>query len=52
MFAGAIAAILLTGSSNDMISFGGFSFNFPLNFKAWDIHEIFLMDAITYSFLY
>ena len=48
MFAGAIAAILLTGSSNDMISFGGFNFNFPLNFKAWDIHEIFLMDAITY----
>ena len=48
MFAGAIAAILLTGSSNDIISFGGFNFNFPLNFKAWDIHEIFLMDAITY----
>ena len=43
MFAGAIAVILLTGSSNDIISFGGFNFNFPLNFKAWDIHEIFLM---------
>ncbi len=46
--AGGIAAILLNGLDGSGYSFGGLSFMQGLVVKQWAIHEIFLVDAITY----
>ncbi|MEE2954375.1 MAG: MFS transporter [Bacteroidota bacterium] len=48
VLAGAFAALLLTGTKNQMINLIGFNITLPFDIEAWDIHEIFLMDAITY----
>ena len=48
VLAGAFAALLLTGTQNNVLEIAGFSFVLPFDIKAWEIYEIFLMDAITY----
>ena len=48
VFAGAFAAILLTGVSDNNLSIGGINIHIPFNIEAWKIYEIFLMDAFTY----
>ena len=48
VLAGAFAAILLTGTTNNSLEIGGFTFNLPFDIKAWEIYEVFFMDAITY----
>ena len=48
VLAGAFAAILLTGTNNNLLDIGGLTFVLPINIEAWDIYEIFLLDAVTY----
>ncbi len=48
VLAGAFAAILLTGTNNNSLAIGGLTFSLPFNIEAWDIYEIFLLDAATY----
>ena len=48
VLAGAFAALLLTGTTNNILELGGFSFTLPFNIEQWKIYEVFLMDAITY----
>ena len=48
VLAGAFAAILLTGTNNNSLDVGGLTFLLPINIEAWDIYEIFLLDAATY----
>ena len=48
VLAGAFAALLLTGIHNNVLEIAGFSIHVPFNIKAWNIYEVFLMDAITY----
>lgn len=48
MLAGATAAILLEGSNNGILNLLGFEINTGWTFEAWDIHEIFALDAGTY----
>ena len=48
VLAGAFAAILLTGTNNNLLDIGGLIFVLPINIEAWDIYEIFLLDAVTY----
>jgi len=48
ILAGAFAALLLTGTTNNTMNLGGFTITFPFEIKAWRIHEVFLIDAITY----
>ncbi len=53
MLAGAFAAMLLEGTTNGHIIIFGFDINLGFDIDRWSIHEIFLMDGITYfvSFL-
>lgn len=48
ILAGAFGALLLTGTVNKSMNLGGFIITFPFEIQAWKIHEVFLMDAITY----
>lgn len=48
IFAGAIAAILLSGTENQVMNLMGINIPLPFDITPWEIHEIFLMDAITY----
>jgi MFS family permease len=48
VLAGAFAALLLTGIHNNTLEIAGFSIHVPFNIKAWNIYEVFLMDAMTY----
>lgn len=48
VLAGAFAAILLTGTTNGQLSLAGVTFSLPFDINAWNIYDIFLMDAITY----
>ena len=48
VLSGAFAAILLTGTNNNVLDIGGFTFVLPVDIEAWDIYEIFLLDAATY----
>lgn len=45
--AGALAAILLKGIDHH-INFFGFDLNLPFTIHPWKIHEIFMIDAVTY----
>ncbi|MBJ10622.1 MAG: MFS transporter [Flavobacteriales bacterium] len=48
IFAGAFAAILLSGTENQVMNLMGINIPLPFDIIPWEIHEIFLMDAITY----
>lgn len=48
IISGALAAILLSGTSNKTINLLGFNINLPFNIQRWELHEIFLVDAVTY----
>lgn len=48
VLAGAFAAILLTGTNNNMLEIGGATFILPFNIEPWNIYEIFMLDAVTY----
>jgi len=48
VLAGAFAAILLTGTTNNSLEIGGVNFFLPFNIESWKIYEIFLLDAATY----
>lgn len=48
IFAGAFAAILLSGTENQVMNLMGLNITLPFDITPWQIHEIFLMDAITY----
>ena len=48
VLAGAFAAILLTGTTNNSLDIAGMSFYLPVDIHPWKIYEIFLLDAITY----
>jgi len=53
ILAGAGAALLLEGTTAGTTHFLGMHWEWPYTIAAWDIHEIFLLDASTYfvSFL-
>ena len=42
---------MLTGTTNGQLSLAGVTFSLPFDIKAWNIYDIFLMDAITYLFV-
>jgi len=48
VLAGAFAAILLTGTTDQSLEIAGFNFNLPFDVAKWAIHDIFLLDAFTY----
>lgn len=49
IISGALAAVLLQGiSAHEVVNLLGIKINFPFAIKKWELHEIFLMDAITY----
>ena len=48
VLAGAFGALLLTGTIDKSLNLAGFIFHLPFDIQAWRIHEIFLLDAITY----
>ena len=48
VLAGAFAAILLTGTTDQSLEIAGFNFNLPFDVTKWAIHDIFLLDAFTY----
>ena len=48
MFAGAFAAILLSGTNSESFSIAGIHISLPFTIEAWSIQKVFLMDAITY----
>ncbi len=48
VLAGAGAAMLLEGTQDGLINIFGFKLNLGFNITAWEIHEIFALDAITY----
>ena len=48
VLAGAFAAILLTGTTNNSLEIAGMSFYLPVDIRPWKIYEIFFLDAITY----
>lgn len=48
IFAGGFAALLLTGTSDNNLNILGLNITLPFKIEKWQIHEIFLMDAITY----
>lgn len=53
ILAGAGAALLLEGTTAGRTQFFGMTWEWPFTITAWEIHEIFLLDASTYfvSFL-
>ena len=48
MLSGAAATILLVGGIGNQVSFLGYDIELPFEIKKWELHEIFLLDAITY----
>ena len=48
IFAGGFAALLLTGTNNNKLNILGLEILLPFEIEKWQIHEIFLMDSITY----
>jgi DHA3 family macrolide efflux protein-like MFS transporter len=49
IFAGGFAALLLTGTSGNNLNILGLEIPMPFEIEKWQIHEIFLMDSITYA---
>ena len=48
MFAGACAAILLSGTVSGEFNIAGFNISVPYSIEAWSIQQVFLIDAVTY----
>ena len=48
MCAGAVGAFLLEGCSDGTLDIMGRTMTLPFQFEAWEIYEIFTLDAITY----
>lgn len=48
MAGGAAAAILLSGTDNGIFNLLGARIQLPFDIKAWELQEIFLLDAATY----
>mgnify|MGYP001029608346 FL=1 len=48
MLGGACAALLLTGISSGPKEVMGYLFELPFSIEKWDLHQIFLLDGITY----
>lgn len=48
IIAGAVAVLLLDGSKDGKIEILGMQINIFKIFESWEIHEIFLIDALTY----
>ena len=48
VLSGAIAAILLSGTQNGILNLLGIQIHLPLDIAKWNLHDIFLLDAITY----
>jgi MFS transporter, DHA3 family, macrolide efflux protein len=48
MAAGFAGAILLNGSSDGIVHLAGLKIDTGIVFKSWSMHEIFLVDGITY----
>lgn len=46
--AGTLAAVLLKGTQDGFITLGGFPIAVGFDIPPWTLHEIFLMDGITY----
>lgn len=52
ILAGAGATLLLEGTKEGVLKLFGFSIQLGFNIKAWEIHEIFALDASTYFFAF
>jgi len=50
VLAGAAAAVLLEGVPDGQLELIGTTFQLPVAFEAWALHEIFALDAVTYLF--
>lgn len=48
MLAGAAGAVLLEGTSGGRVNIFGMHLQTPWEIPAWDLHEIFMLDASTY----
>ena len=48
IIAGAAATLFLEGTENGILKLFGCPLNIGLDIKAWSIHEIFLLDSLTY----
>ncbi len=48
VLAGAIAAILLSGTQNGVFDLLGLQIHLPLDIPKWNLHDIFMLDAATY----
>jgi len=49
ILSGAFAALLLTGvTQGKSINLAGIVFTMPFDFPKWELHDIFLLDGITY----
>lgn len=48
MLAGFAAAMLLEGAPDGLIKLGGMNILLPFEIPAWELHQIFLLDASTY----
>ncbi len=48
VLSGAIAAILLSGTQNGSLDLLGIQIHLPVDIPKWNLHDIFLLDAITY----
>lgn len=50
--AGAMAAILLTGSGGENFQLSSLPIELPFTIPRWELHKILLLDAITYLFAF
>jgi MFS family permease len=48
IISGAFAAIILSGTSSEVIDLLGIPLRLPFTIHPWELHEIFLLDGITY----
>lgn len=48
VLAGAIAAILLSGTQNGVFDLLGLQIHLPVDIPKWGLHDIFMLDAATY----
>ncbi|MFH1004281.1 MAG: MFS transporter [Bacteroidota bacterium] len=48
MISGALAAVLLSGTKNQIVNIFGFVVHLSADIQKWELHEIFAMNAATY----